>query len=290
MIYENLEQLIGNTPVLKHNGVYVKLEGYNPGGSIKDRIALNMITSMLKNNEIKLTDTICEPTSGNTGIGIAMVCAYLKMRCVIVMPENMSEERIKAIKAYNAEIILTDKKDGIKGAIAYANKLAQEKGYIVLDQFSNKYNPLAHEKTALEIVKDFKHIDYFVAGIGTGGTISGVAKVLKEHFKDIKIVGVEPEESPIITKNIAGPHKIQGIGTGFIPKTLNLSLVDEVMRIKSDDALSKVNSLASEGLFLGISSACNILASEEILRQNPGKVVVTISPDSGLKYLSVINV
>ena len=287
MIYNNLDNLIGNTPILKYEGVYVKLEGFNLGGSIKDRISYYILKNYIDNGLLKKGDTIVEPTSGNTGIGLSMVGAIMGINVVITMPDTMTKERINAIKAYGAKIILTDGKLGMKGAIDKANELKDKYGYILIDQFNNPLNKEAHKQTALEIINEFSHIDYFVASIGTGGTISGIALELKKKYPNIKIVGIEPEESPIITKGISGSHGIQGIGAGFIPNNLDLDLIDEVITIKTKDALNKMDELRKKGLFVGISSAANILGASKYLDKD--NIVVTISPDSGLKYLSLIN-
>lgn len=285
MIYENVLDLVGHTPVVKYENIYIKLEGYNPAGSIKDRAAKYMLIKALERGEIKSGDTIVEPTSGNTGIGLACLGPSLGLKVVIIMPDNMSAERIKAIKAYGAEVILTDGALGMKGAIDLANKLVKEKNYHIMGQFDNPDNALAHyETTAEEIIEDFKNLDYVVCSIGSGGTITGLAKKLKEHYPNIKIIGVEPEESPLLSKGYAGAHKIQGIGANFIPSVLDTKCYDKIITVKSDDCFIEMKELAKKGLFLGISSAAAVIAAKSLGKGN----ILAISPDSGLKYLSVI--
>ncbi len=296
MIYENIYDLVGKTPVVKFKNlhkdradIYAKLEFYNPAGSVKDRIAKSMIFNLLKENTLKSTDTIVEPTSGNTGVGLAMICASLGMKAVFTMPETMSIERRKLLLAYGAEIILTDGKSGMSGAIAKAKELVAEKGFIMLSQFENQYNPLAHaQTTAQEIIADFDSLDAFVAGIGTGGTITGNAKALKEHFANIEIIGVEPASSPMITKGEKGPHVIQGIGAGFIPDILDLSHITEVKTVINEDAFAYARkSGLSEGILLGISGGAAYKVAEEMaMKLGYGKKVLFIAPDNGERYLS----
>ena len=255
MIYDNIVKTIGNTPIVKvktgadEAEIYVKLEFFNPGGSVKDRIAFNMITKMLADGTLKHGDTIVEPTSGNTGIGVAMCGAALGFKVILCMPESMSIERRKIVAAYGAHLELTPAAGGMKAAIAKATELASQPNHVMLSQFENKYNPQAHElTTAAEIVADFSKLDAFVAGVGTGGTISGVAKVLKEKGYDTKIIAVEPEASPVLSGGNPGPHKIQGIGAGFLPNTMDMSLVSEVEKVSNDDALNAAREIAkSEG-------------------------------------------
>jgi len=285
MIYNNVLDLVGHTPVVKYENIYIKLEGYNPGGSIKDRAAKYMLIKAMENGSLKKGDTIVEPTSGNTGIGLACLGPSLGLKVVIIMPDSMSVERIKAIKAYGAEVILTDGKLGMKGAIDLANKLVKEKNYHIMGQFDNPNNSLAHyETTASEIINDFKELDYIVCTIGSGGTITGLAKRLKEVYPNIKVIGVEPDESPLLSKGYAGSHRIQGIGANFIPSILDLKLVDKIITVKSDDCFIEMERLAKKGLFLGISSAAAVIAGKTLGKGN----ILVISPDSGLKYLSVI--
>lgn len=284
MIYENIIDLLGNTPVVKYDGIYIKLECYNPTGSIKDRAAYYMIDGAMKKGLLKKNDTIVEPTSGNTGIGLAAFGKVLGFNVVIIMPDTMSIERIKAIKAYGAEVILTDGKFGMKGSVDLANKLVEEKGYVLLDQFKNPDNAYAHEMTtAKEIIQDFDELDYLVCGIGTGGTITGLSRVLKEHYPNLKVIGVEPEKSPLLTKGYSGGHGLQGIGANFIPEVLDLKCVDEIVTVGDEEAYTEMDRLAKNGLFLGISSAAAVFVAKRF----KGKVLA-ISPDGGLKYLSII--
>ena len=297
MIVNNIEQLIGNTPVIKLRNlvsedsadVYVKLENLNLTANVKIRPAYQMIIDAIESGILTKDKIIVEPTSGNTGIGLAYIANLLGYKIEITMPETMSVERRQMISAYNAKLILTPGDQGMKGAIAKANELASTGKYVLLQQFENESNVKAHYlTTAPELINDFEKIDSFVSGVGTGGTISGIGKKLKEHYDNISIIGVEPAESPMISENVAGPHKIQGIGAGFIPKILNQKVIDEVMKIKSEDALKFVKEVyLKEGLFIGISSAANILAALEVAKKlGKGNTVVTIAPDGGEKYLS----
>jgi cysteine synthase A len=299
-IYEDITQLIGNTPMIRLNKVVpensaeviVKLESFNPGGSVKDRIALNMIKRAEEEGRLKPGGTIVEATSGNTGIGLAMVSAVKGYKLILVMPDTMSIERRNLLLSYGAELVLTPGAEGMKGAIKKAQEILElNPGYIMLDQFKNPANPEIHElTTAKEILKDTNGIvDAFVAGVGTGGTISGVGKVLKQYNKDIKIFAVEPEESPVLSGGKPGPHKIQGIGAGFIPDTLNLDVIDEIIKVKERDAFEMSMKLAKqEGILCGISSGANVFAAIEVAnRIGKGKRVVTVLPDTGERYLSM---
>ena len=295
MIYDNIVKTIGNTPIVKvktgadEAEIYVKLEFFNPGGSVKDRIAFNMITKMLADGTLKHGDTIVEPTSGNTGIGVAMCGAALGFKVILCMPESMSIERRKIVAAYGAHLELTPAAGGMKAAIAKATELASQPNHVMLSQFENKYNPQAHElTTAAEIVADFSKLDAFVAGVGTGGTISGVAKVLKEKGYDTKIIAVEPEASPVLSGGNPGPHKIQGIGAGFLPNTMDMSLVSEVEKVSNDDALSAARAIAkSDGLMIGISGGASYVAAKRVAKRlGAGKKVLFIAPDNGERYLS----
>ena len=295
MIYDNIVKTIGNTPIVKvktgadEAEIYVKLEFFNPGGSVKDRIAFNMITKMLTDGTLKHGDTIVEPTSGNTGIGVAMCGAALGFKVILCMPESMSIERRKIVAAYGAHLELTPAAGGMKAAIARATELASQPNHIMLSQFENKYNPQAHElTTAAEIVADFSKLDAFVAGVGTGGTISGVAKVLKEKGYDTKIIAVEPEASPVLSGGNPGPHKIQGIGAGFLPNTMDMSLVSEVEKVSNDDALNAARAIAkSDGLMIGISGGASYVAAKRVAKRlGAGKKVLFIAPDNGERYLS----
>ncbi|WP_103606000.1 cysteine synthase A [Campylobacter concisus] len=295
MIYDNIVKTIGNTPIVKvktgadEAEIYVKLEFFNPGGSVKDRIAFNMITKMLADGTLKEGDTIVEPTSGNTGIGVAMCGAALGFKVILCMPESMSIERRKIVAAYGAHLELTPAAGGMKAAIARATELASQPNHVMLSQFENKYNPQAHElTTAAEIVADFSKLDAFVAGVGTGGTISGVAKVLKEKGYDTKIIAVEPEASPVLSGGNPGPHKIQGIGAGFLPNTMDMSLVSEVEKVSNDDALNAARAIAkSDGLMIGISGGASYVAAKRVAKRlGAGKKVLFIAPDNGERYLS----
>lgn len=288
--------LIGNTPHLKVNRlfgnseVWVKLERQNPGASIKDRIALSMITEAEKRGDLKKGMTIIEPTSGNTGIGLAMVCAVKGYKLILVMPESMSIERRRVMAAYGARFELTPKEKGIKGSIEKARELhaADPNSWIPM-QFDNKDNLKVHaETTAQEILKDFPDgFDYLVTGVGTGGHITAVGKVLKEKFPNIKIVAVEPADSPVLSGGQPGPHAIQGIGTGFVPSIVDRSVIDDVVTITKDEAFEMAQRAAKEeGLFIGISSGASLAAVRKVLAKKPGKVL-TFSYDTGERYLSI---
>ena len=298
MIYNNLLDLIGNTPVVKVDfkdeniaDVYVKLEKFNLSGSVKDRAALGMIEAAEREGLLKEGSVIIEPTSGNTGIALALIGRLKGYKVIIVMPDTMSIERRSTLKAYGAELILTDGSKGMGEAIAVAEKLAAENpNYFLPQQFNNKANPEKHyETTAKEIIDDFKVIDAFVAGVGTGGTIVGVAKRLKERSKDTKVIGVEPSTSAVLSGEKPGKHSIQGIGTGFIPKNYDASVVDEIVKISSEEAVEYAKKASYDfGLFVGISSGANIAAAYQVAKKlGKGKIVVTIAPDGGEKYLSV---
>lgn len=296
-------ELIGNTPMLyvhkymkavnaEDAAILAKLEYFNPAGSVKDRVALAMIEDAEERGILKPGSTIIEPTSGNTGIGIGCVATAKGYRAILTLPETMSVERRNLLQAYGAEIVLTDGYKGMKGAIDKANELKEQiPGSIILGQFENPANPAAHRKTTGPEIweqTDGK-VDIFVAGVGTGGTISGVGEYLKSKNPDIKIVAVEPATSPVLSEGRPGPHKIQGIGAGFIPKTLNTSIYDEIIKIENDDAFDEGRRFAtSEGILVGISSGAalkgaSILASRP---ENKGKVIVVLLPDSGDRYLS----
>lgn len=298
MIYNKIFETIGNTPIIRLQNVlsnemaqvYVKLEYFNPGGSIKDRIALSMIEDAEKKGLLKPNGTIIEPTSGNTGIGIAMIGASKGYRVIIVMPETMSIERRKLIKAFGAEIILTEGSKGMRGAVEMAEKLAAENGYFMPLQFNNESNPLAHmETTAREIIKQTEgKLDVFVCGVGTGGTITGVGRVLKREIPNIKIIAVEPKDSPVLSGGTAGPHKIQGIGAGFIPKILDMDIIDEIITVSNEEAIETSRKIAKmEGVLVGISSGAAIYAAiKKAKDMGKDKRVLTIAPDTGERYLS----
>lgn len=301
-IYKNLTDLIGRTPLLelstynnKNNlkaDIVAKLEYFNPAGSVKDRIAKAMIEDAEEKGLLKSGSIIIEPTSGNTGIGIASVGTAKGYKVIIVMPETMSVERRSLIKAYGAEIVLTEGSKGMKGAIAKASELAAETpNSFIPGQFINPANPEVHKKTTgPEIWEDTDgKVDIFVSGIGTGGTITGVGEYLKSKNPNVKIIAVEPADSPVLSEGRAGAHKIQGIGAGFIPDTLNTSIYDEIITVKNEDAFSKTRELSkSEGLLVGISSGAAVFAATEIAKrpENAGKTVVVLLPDTGERYLS----
>ncbi len=295
MINNNVLDMIGNTPMIKLNNIgnsnlYVKLEKYNPAGSIKDRAVYYMVENLEKNGILKKGDVLVEATSGNTGIALSMIGSLKGYKVIIVMPETMSVERRTLMKAYGAKLILTDGSLGMKGSIEKMNKLLSENtNYISLKQFENEYNPLAHyETTGVEIYNQVKDIDIFVCGVGTGGTISGVGKYLKEQNPNIKVVAVEPEGSPVISKNKKGSHKIQGIGAGFIPKNYNENVVDEVMTITDEESYEGVRIMAQkEGILVGISSGANIYAALKLCEMYPNKKIVTVVPDGIDKYMSM---
>ncbi|WP_024344656.1 cysteine synthase A [Streptococcus equinus] len=298
-IYNSITELIGNTPIVKLNNivpedaadVYVKIESFNPGSSVKDRIALRMIEDAEKAGTIKPGDTIVEPTSGNTGIGLAWVGAAKGYKVIIVMPETMSLERRKIIQAYGAELVLTPGSEGMKGAIAKAKEVAAEKNGWVPLQFANPSNPAVHEATTgAEIIDAFgpKGLDAFVAGVGTGGTVSGVSHALKKANPDIKVYAVEADESAVLSGEKPGPHKIQGISAGFIPDTLDTKSYDGIIRVASDDAIVTSRHLGGkEGFLAGISSGAAIFAAIEKAKElGKGKKVLALLPDNGERYLS----
>ena len=298
-IYQSVTELVGHTPIVKLNqvvgedsaDVYVKLEFYNPGSSVKDRIALAMIEKAEKDGSLKAGNTIVEPTSGNTGIGLAMIGAAKGYRVVIVMPETMSIERRKLMQAYGAELILTPGSEGITGSINKAKELAEQEGYFMPLQFENPANPEIHEKTTgkeIENAFESKGLDAFVAGIGTGGTITGAGRELKRVYPDLKIYGVEPAESAILEGGQPGPHKIQGIGTGFVPKVLDTEIFDQAIAVSSEDAMATAREVGrKEGLLVGISSGAAIHAALKVAKElGKGKKVLAIVPDNGERYLS----
>lgn len=287
-VYNNVIELIGKTPLVKYNeNIYLKLEFLNPSHSVKDRASYYMLKDAKESGKINDNTVIIEPTSGNTGIGLAMCCAVMGLKIVIVMPENMSEERKKLIKGYGAELVLTPKEKGMQGAVEKAKELAKEytNSFIPM-QFSNMSNPKAHiETTSKEILEDTDDkVDIVVAGIGTGGTAIGIKKGLGDKAK---VYGVEPFESPLITNGVAGPHKIQGIGANFITDIYKSGELDGVMTVKGDDAIKEARNLAkTKGIMCGISSGANLYAAKELAKQNPDKLIVTIMCDFGERYLS----
>ena len=300
-IYKNSHELIGKTPILELNKmkgeyslcscIYAKLEYFNTTGSVKDRIALAMIEDAIKNNKLQKGGLIVEPTSGNTGIGIASVATSMGFKAKIVMPETMSVERRQLIKAYGAEVILSDGKLGMKGAIAKAKEIAEAEGGLILGQFDNPANVEAHyKKTGPEIYEDLDgKVDVFVAGVGTGGTITGVGKYLKEKNKNVKIVAVEPAASPVLSQGVAGPHKIQGIGAGFVPSILDLNVIDEIITVSNEDAFATSKNFGkTEGVLVGISAGAALFAAISLAKKEEykGKNIVVLLPDSGDRYLS----
>lgn len=300
-IYNSILELTGNTPLVRLSKIekkyslqgitlLAKLEMFNPSGSVKIRPAKNMILSALRDDIINPKTIIIEPTSGNMGISLAMTCAILDMKFIAVMPSNMSIERRQIIKSYGGEIILTDPKLGMHGAVSKAIQLKEELNGFIPSQFDNKDNPNAHAKTAMEIYNDtLGMVDIIVAGVGTGGTISGIGNNLKP-LKDIKIVAVEPSLSPMISENISGPHKILGIGPNFIPQNLDLDIIDKVVTVRDDDAIYTSKLLCQkEGIFVGISSGAALSGAINYIKENDikNKVVVVIFPDTGERYLSI---
>ena len=294
MIYNNIYELIGNTPIIKLNkltdktsaDVYLKLEWFNPGGSVKDRIAISMIEAAEEEGLLKKGDTIIEPTSGNTGIGLAMVAASKGYDIILTMPESLSIERRKILKGYGAELILTK---GMDDAISIAKELSDKHGYFMPMQFENINNPLAHMKnTAIEIINDIPDLDYFIVAVGTGGTITGVGTILKQHNPNISIKAIEPKNSSVLSGNDAGKHKIQGIGAGFIPEILDTTIYDEVIQIEDKYAFETARLLAKElGLFVGISTGANVYAALELAKKvGPNKKILTVSPSNAERYLS----
>ena len=301
-VYEKLTDLIGKTPILKLNNysaaqeldtpVLAKLEYFNPAGSVKDRVAKAMLDDAEKKGILTPDSVIIEPTSGNTGIGLASVAAARGYRIILTMPETMSIERRNLLKAYGAELVLTDGAKGMKGAIAKADELAKEIPHsFIPGQFVNQANPAAHfATTGPEIWEDTDgKVDIFVAGVGTGGTVTGVGKYLKSKNPNVKIVAVEPATSPVLSKGVAGPHKIQGIGAGFVPDTLDTDVYDEIFTVENDDAFATGKAIArSEGVLVGISSGAAVYAATQLAKrpENKGKVIVALLPDTGDRYLS----
>ena len=302
-IKDTVTQLIGNTPLLRLHKmeerfgagaeIVAKVEMFNPAGSIKDRVGYNMVIEAEKSGRLKPGGTIIEPTSGNTGVGIAMTAAARGYKAVMVMPESMSLERRKLLAALGAELVLTDKNEGMKGSVEKAEALAKEiPGSIIAGQFENPANPQAHyETTAPEIWEATDgNVDIFIATFGTGGTVTGVGRYLKEKNPDIRVIGVEPASSPLVTEGKAGPHKIQGIGANFIPEVLEVKLMDEVITVTDDDALETMKALAkTEGLLVGISAGAAVYAAGQVAArpENSGKRIVVVLPDTGERYLSI---
>lgn len=295
MIYRDGLELIGNTPIMSlekigYKNVYVKLEKYNTAGSVKDRIALSMIEGAEQRGILKEGSVLVEATSGNTGIALAMAGNLKGYKVVIIMPETMSIERRQLVKAFGAELVLTEGSKGMNGTIEKLEELLKENdNYINLGQFENEDNPKVHyDTTGPEIYKEVPDVDIVIAGIGSGGTISGVGKFLKEKNENIKAIGIEPAASPLITKSQAGPHKIQGIGANFIPKNYDKDIVDEVITVSEEEAFKMVRLIANKlGVLVGISSGANIFGAIEISKKYPDKKIVTIAPDGADKYMSM---
>jgi len=298
-IANNISELVGKTPVVKlnkltgpeHAEVLVKLESFNPASSVKDRIALSMLDTAEKDGLIKPGSTILEPTSGNTGIGLAMIAAARGYRLILVMPETMSIERRNLLKAFGAELVLTPGPEGMKGAIRKAEEIAAENpDYFVPQQFKNPANPKVHrETTAQEILEQTGgKLDAFVSGVGTGGTVTGAGEVIKEKIPGVKIVAVEPANSPVLSGGQPGPHKIQGIGAGFVPDVLKKELLDEVITVSNEDAMETARKMAKqEGILVGISSGAAVFAALQVAKKlGPGKRVLVVAPDTGERYLS----
>lgn len=299
-LHKDITELIGRTPLVRLNRlsppggatIYGKVEFFNPGGSVKDRICLNMIDEAERLGTLKPGGTIVEPTSGNTGIGLALVAAVRGYKLILVMPESMSMERASLLSSYGAQLVLTPAWEGMKGSIREAESLiAQNPSYFMPDQFSNPANPAMHKKTtALEILESLDgKIDAFVAAVGTGGTITGCGELFKERNPAVKVIAVEPAGSPVLSGGEAGPHKIQGIGAGFIPKVLNRAILDRVMTVTDDEAYQMAKQLSKkEGLLVGISAGANVFAAQRVAQElGPGKNVVTILCDTGERYISI---
>ena len=295
MIYKDGLDLIGNTPMISldkigYKNVYVKLEKYNPAGSIKDRIALSMVEGAERKGILNKESVLVEATSGNTGIALAMVGKLKGYKVIIIMPETMSMERRQLVKAFGAELILTEGSKGMNGSIEKLNDLLKEnKNYVNLGQFENEDNPRIHyEATGPEIYKELPDVDVVIAGIGSGGTISGIGKFLKEKNENVKVIGIEPKSSPLITQKKAGSHKIQGIGANFIPKNYDENIVDKVITVSDEDAFEIVRLMANKlGILVGISSGANIFGSIEISKKYPDKKIATVAPDGVDKYMSM---
>ncbi|MGG0669067.1 cysteine synthase A [Lederbergia citrisecunda] len=292
-----IADLVGKTPLVKLNrmakpdsaDIYLKLEYFNPGSSVKDRIALAMIEAAEQSGDLKEGSTIIEPTSGNTGIGLAMIAAAKGYKAVLVMPDTMSMERRNLLRAYGADLVLTPGAEGMKGAIGKAEELAEKNGWFMPQQFNNEANPEVHRlTTGPEIADALDRVDAFISGIGTGGTITGAGSVLKERFPDVKIIAVEPTDSAVLSGGKPGPHKIQGIGAGFIPKVLNTDIYDEIVQVTNDEAYDTARRAArEEGILGGVSSGAAIFAAIQVAEKlGKGKKVVAILPSNGERYLS----
>ncbi|MCS6284883.1 MAG: cysteine synthase O-acetylserine sulfhydrolase subunit [Nitrospirota bacterium] len=300
IMHKEITELIGRTPLVRLNRlskpgsatIYGKVEFFNPGGSVKDRICLNMINEAERQGKLKPGGTIVEPTSGNTGIGLALVAAVRGYKLILVMPESMSMERASLLSSYGAQLVLTPAWEGMKGSIKEAESiLAQNPGYFMPDQFSNPANPAMHRMTTAPEILDALNgnIDAFVAAVGTGGTITGCGELFKEKNPNVKVIAVEPSGSPVLSGGDPGPHKIQGIGAGFIPKVLNRKIIDRVITVTDDEAYQTAKQLSKkEGLLVGISAGANVFAAQKVAEElGPGKNVVTILCDTGERYISI---
>ncbi|MGH7205084.1 MAG: cysteine synthase A [Nitrospiraceae bacterium] len=298
--HKEITELIGGTPLVRLNRlspegsatIYAKVESFNPGGSVKDRICLNMINEAERQGRLKPGSTIVEPTSGNTGIGLALICAVRGYKLILVMPESMSMERASLLSSYGAQLVLTAAWEGMKGSIKEAESIVgQNPSYFMPDQFSNPANPAMHRRTTAVEIWDALNgkIDAFVAAVGTGGTITGCGEVFKERNPRVQVIAVEPAGSPVLSGGDPGPHKIQGIGAGFIPKVLNRSILDRVITVTDDEAYQTAKLLAKkEGLLVGISAGANVFAAQKVAEQlGPDKYVVTVLPDTGERYISI---
>lgn len=297
IVGNSIADLVGKTPLVKLNrmtgaddaDVYLKLEYFNPGSSVKDRIALAMIEAAEKSGDLQEGGTFTEPTSGNTGIGLAMIAAAKGYKAVLVMPDTMSSERRNLLRAYGADLVLTPGAEGMKGAIAKAEELAKENGWFMPQQFNNEANPEIHRlTTGPEIADALDQVDAFISGIGTGGTITGAGIVLKERFPDVKIVAVEPTDSPVLSGGKPGPHKIQGIGAGFVPEVLDTDIYDEIIQVTNDESYETARRAArEEGILGGVSSGAAIFAALQVAKElGKGKKVVAVLPSNGERYLS----
>lgn len=295
-VYADITETIGETPLVRLNRIapagseiYVKIERGNPGGSIKDRAVLSMINDAEARGVLKKGGTIVEPTSGNTGISIALIAAARGYKAVIIMPDTMSKERISSMMAYGAEVILSPGSKGMAGAVELANQVAKERDGFVIDQFGNLMNTAAHRTgTGREILRDIPDVDLVFAGFGTGGTASGIALAFQDAGVKGKVIGVEPAESPLISEGHAGPHRIQGIGANFVPGNLNKDVLGGIVTVRGEDAIATTVALArEEGIFCGISSGANVFAAIREAKENPGKKIVAILPDGGEKYMSL---
>lgn len=296
--YKSVLELVGNTPLVRinrlgtgRNLILAKLEMYNPLSSVKDRIALSMVEAAEEEGHLKPGGTVVEPTSGNTGIGLAFVCAVKGYRLILTMPDTMSIERRRILELLGAEVVLTPGEKGMQGAVDKALEIAEKEGAVILQQFENPANPKIHaETTAQEILRDTEgRVDVFVAGVGTGGTITGVGRVLKNRNPQVQLVAVEPAESPVLAGGEPSPHGIQGIGAGFVPPVLDLSLIDRIVSVTTEKARTRARELAlKEGLFVGISSGAALEGALTLDRETENKVIVTVFPDTGERYLSLL--